>query len=108
MQLRNIWSGLPAEKRPWKLRDNRRVQFAVPAPIQWRTRMSDGDYNILFLSTRNGAQSIFAEAVANRRGVAPYFSAGMKLAKHPWRLTSSILFTIPPPGYTQNPGGLRK
>jgi arsenate reductase (thioredoxin) len=30
--------------------------------------MSEGRYNILFLSNRNSARSIFAEAVANRLG----------------------------------------
>ena len=30
--------------------------------------MSDGHYNVLFLSNRNTARSIFAEAVMNRMG----------------------------------------
>jgi hypothetical protein len=41
--------------------------------------MSDGHYNILFLSNHNTARSIFAEAVANRLGRGHFcgFSAGM-------------------------------
>ncbi|HEY2535147.1 MAG TPA: protein tyrosine phosphatase [Xanthobacteraceae bacterium] len=45
--------------------------------------MPDGHYNILFLSSRNTARSIFAEAVANRLGREHFrgFSAGMKPAQ---------------------------
>jgi protein-tyrosine-phosphatase len=41
--------------------------------------MADGHYNILFLSNRNTARSIFAEAVLNRIGRKSFtgFSAGM-------------------------------
>jgi arsenate reductase len=44
--------------------------------------MSDGHYNVLFLSNRNTARSIFAEAVLNRMGANKFqgFSAGMKPA----------------------------
>ena len=31
--------------------------------------MADGHYNVLFLSSRNAARSIFAEAVLNRMGM---------------------------------------
>ncbi len=42
--------------------------------------MPDGHYNILFLSNRNSARSIFAEAVTNRigRGQFKGFSAGIR------------------------------
>jgi arsenate reductase (thioredoxin) len=45
--------------------------------------MSEGRYNILFLSNRNSARSIFAEAVANRLGGRHFtgFSAGIRPAK---------------------------
>lgn len=45
--------------------------------------MSAGHYNILFLSNRNTARSIFAEAVANRLGQGHFkgFSAGMNPSK---------------------------
>jgi arsenate reductase len=44
--------------------------------------MSDGHYNVLFLSNRNTARSIFAEAVMNRMGRENFtgFSAGMRPA----------------------------
>jgi arsenate reductase (thioredoxin) len=44
--------------------------------------MSDGHYNVLFLSNRNTARSIFAEAVMNRmgRGNSSGFSAGIRPA----------------------------
>jgi protein-tyrosine-phosphatase len=44
--------------------------------------MPAGHYNILFLSNRNTARSIFAEAVANRSGQGHFkgFSAGMNPA----------------------------
>ena len=44
----------------------------------WDSRMSDGHYNVLFLSNRNTARSIFAGAVANRLGQDHFtgFSAG--------------------------------
>jgi len=45
--------------------------------------MSDGHYNILFLSNRNTVRSIFAEAVANHLGQGHFngFSAGMNPAQ---------------------------
>ena len=44
--------------------------------------MSDGHYNVLFLSNRNTARSIFAEAVMNRMGRDNFsgFSAGLRPA----------------------------
>ncbi len=45
--------------------------------------MAQGRYNVLFLSNRNTARSIFAEAVMNRLGGQNFkgFSAGMHPAK---------------------------
>ena len=45
--------------------------------------MSDDPYNVLFLSNRNRARSIFAEAVTNRLGQKRFrgFSAGINPAK---------------------------
>ena len=45
--------------------------------------MAQGQYNVLFLSNRNTARSIFAEAVMNRVGGKNFkgFSAGMHPAK---------------------------
>ncbi len=42
--------------------------------------MSERRYNVLFLSNRNTARSIFAEAVMNRLGQQKFmgFSAGMR------------------------------
>lgn len=44
--------------------------------------MADGHYNVLFLSNRNAARSIFAEAALNRIGRAHFtgFSAGLRPA----------------------------
>jgi arsenate reductase len=55
--------------------------------------MPDGHYNILFLSNRNTARSIFAEAVANHLGQDHFkgFSAGMKPAERVDPLVLDIL-----------------
>jgi arsenate reductase (thioredoxin) len=55
--------------------------------------MSDGHYNVLFLSNRNTARSIFAEAVMNRVGRENFtgFSAGMRPADHLDPLVCDIL-----------------
>jgi arsenate reductase (thioredoxin) len=55
--------------------------------------MSAGHYNILFLSNRNSARSIFAEAVANRLGGRHFtgFSAGIKPANDMDPLVLDIL-----------------
>jgi arsenate reductase (thioredoxin) len=84
---------MPIEKRPREPRDNHSVQFAVQHLSNGRTRMSDGHYNILFLSNRNSARSIFAEAITNRLGGRTFtgFSAGMKPAKHIDPLVLDIL-----------------
>jgi protein-tyrosine-phosphatase len=52
--------------------------------------MAQGRYNVLFLSSRNTARSIFAEAVMNRIGGQNFkgFSAGMRPAD---RLDSLVL-----------------
>lgn len=44
--------------------------------------MADGHYNVLFLSNRNSARNIFAEAALNRIGRAHFsgFSAGLRPA----------------------------
>jgi arsenate reductase len=57
--------------------------------------MSEAHYNILFLSNRNSARSIFAEAVANRLGGRHFtgFSAGIKPAKDIDPLALDILTT---------------
>ena len=49
--------------------------------------MSDGHYNVLFLSNRNTARSILAEAVLNRvgRGHFTGFSAGIAPGEHTLR-----------------------
>jgi arsenate reductase len=55
--------------------------------------MSDGHYNILFLSNRNMARSILAEAVTNRLGQQHFkgFSAGISPAKEIDPLVFDIL-----------------
>ena len=55
--------------------------------------MSQGHYNVLFLSNRNTARSIFAEAVMNRIGMGHFtgFSAGMQPADHLDQLVQDIL-----------------
>jgi arsenate reductase (thioredoxin) len=55
--------------------------------------MSEGHYNVLFLSNRNTARSIFAEAVMNRIGRENFagFSAGMKPADRLDPLVCDIL-----------------
>jgi arsenate reductase len=55
--------------------------------------MSEGQYNVLFLSNRNTARSIFAEAVMNRvgRGSFKGFSAGMRPAEELDPLVRDIL-----------------
>jgi len=46
--------------------------------------MADGHYNVLFLSHRNSARSIFAEAALNRMGHGHFtgFSAGLHPVNH--------------------------
>jgi arsenate reductase len=55
--------------------------------------MSQGHYNVLFLSNRNTARSIFAEAVMNRIGHDNFtgFSAGMRPADQLDPLVRDIL-----------------
>jgi arsenate reductase len=55
--------------------------------------MSDRHYNVLFLSNRNTARSIFAEAIMNRVGRQNFkgFSAGMQPADELDPLVSDIL-----------------
>jgi hypothetical protein len=55
--------------------------------------MAQGRYNVLFLSNRNTARSIFAEAVMNRVGGQNFkgFSAGMHPAKELDPLVPEIL-----------------
>ncbi|HEX2888312.1 protein tyrosine phosphatase [Vineibacter terrae] len=55
--------------------------------------MSQGHYNVLFLSSRNTARSIFAEAVMNRIGRNHFagFSAGMRPADKLDPLVTDIL-----------------
>jgi arsenate reductase (thioredoxin) len=55
--------------------------------------MSEGHYNVLFLSNRNTARSIFAEAVMNRIGREHFsgFSAGMRPADELDPLVRDIL-----------------
>ncbi|HZN30045.1 MAG TPA: protein tyrosine phosphatase [Xanthobacteraceae bacterium] len=57
--------------------------------------MSQGHYNVLFLSNRNTARSIFAEAVMNRIGRENFtgFSAGMEPADRLDPLVRDILHT---------------
>ena len=55
--------------------------------------MADGHYNVLFLSSRNAARSIFAEAVLNRMGHGHFvgFSAGLRPASHLDELAVDVL-----------------
>jgi arsenate reductase (thioredoxin) len=57
--------------------------------------MSNGHYNVLFLSNRNTARSIFAEAVMKRIGREHFtgFSAGMRLADQLDPLARDVLRT---------------
>ena len=55
--------------------------------------MADGHYNVLFLSNRNSARSIFAEAALNRMGHGHFvgFSAGLHPASHLDELAVDVL-----------------
>ncbi|MFH0299685.1 protein tyrosine phosphatase [Bradyrhizobium sp. 31Argb] len=55
--------------------------------------MADGRYNVLFLSNRNSARSIFAEAVLNRIGRERFtgFSAGLRPASQLDELAIDVL-----------------
>ena len=55
--------------------------------------MSGAHYNVLFLSNRNTARSIFAEAVMNRIGRKSFsgFSAGMRPANQLDPLACDVL-----------------
>ena len=55
--------------------------------------MPDGHYNVLFLSNRNSARSIFAEAVLNRMGHGHFagFSAGLRPARQLDELAVDVL-----------------
>ena len=55
--------------------------------------MADGHYNVLFLSNRNTARSIFAEAVMNKIGRKNFtgFSAGLRPADQLDPLVRDIL-----------------
>jgi len=55
--------------------------------------MPDGHYNVLFLSNRNSARSIFAEAALNRIGRKRFtgFSAGLRPASHLDELAVDVL-----------------
>jgi arsenate reductase len=55
--------------------------------------MPDGHYNVLFLSNRNSARSIFAEAALNRIGRERFtgFSAGLHPASHLDELAVDVL-----------------
>jgi len=60
---------------------------------QMEAAMSGGHYNVLFLSARNTARSIFAEAAMNRMGRGNFrgFSAGMQPADHLDPMVQDIL-----------------
>src|SRR5262249_10530902 len=55
--------------------------------------MADGHYNVLFLSNRNSARSIFAEAALNRVGRERFtaFSAGLRPVDQLDELTIDVL-----------------
>jgi arsenate reductase len=55
--------------------------------------MADGHYNVLFLSNRNSARSIFAEAALNRMGHGHFtgFSAGVHPVSHLDELVVDVL-----------------
>jgi arsenate reductase (thioredoxin) len=60
---------------------------------RWSLGMADGHYNVLFLSNRNSARSIFAEAALNRMGQGRFtgFSAGLRPASHLDELAIDVL-----------------